>query len=77
MKHTDLMRELDARCSHYIFHCLGRPDVEHAAVRLHRVGAIDSLAKVVIRHRSAMDRLAYQHAINALVIFASLHSGMV
>ena len=38
-------------------------------------GAIFALGKVVRRYRSASDKLAFNHAINCLVVYANLHTG--
>ena len=66
---------MDERCVFFIHRCLLKPDEAHVALRLFRVGAIHGLAQIVVRYARSADRLAYNHAINCLVIFSNIHSG--
>jgi len=72
---TSLTRMVDERCVFFIHQCLVKPDEAQVALRLFRVGAIHGLAQVVRRYARSVDKLAYNHAINCLVVFAKLHSG--
>merc|ERR1719231_2002776 len=67
------LQALHERCALYLRRCLETPD--QTASRLYHAGAIFALGKVVRRYRSASDKLAFNHAINCLVVYANLHTG--